>query len=128
MASILPNEDVMRMADKEEPRFLNILLKDKESLSASISFGIKASENGQPGHFLHPKNNFLYSLMYKNFLKYNSILTRSAMDSLVDMQSSLTEEEKAATKGYWDKVWNRHDVALEDYQLLRKNLNDRYVL
>ena len=126
--NVIPNDDIIRMAEKEEPRFLNILLRDKETLAASISFGVKPSENGKPGHFLHPRNNFLYSLMHKNFLKYNSILTRSAMDSLVDVQSSLTEEEKAASKGYWDKVWNRHDVAPEDYLLLRKNLNDRYIL
>lgn len=126
--NILPNEELMNLAEKEEPRLLNILLKDKDCLAAAIAYGIKPTEGGKPGHFLIPKNNFLYNMMYKNFLKYHSLLTRSAMDSLIDMQESLGEEEKAACKNNWDKIWNRHDASSEDYSLLIANINDRYLL
>jgi replicative DNA helicase len=124
----VPNEDIARIAEKEEPRFLNILLKDKESLSNAIAYGIKYTENHNPGHFFIPKNNLMYKLIHQNFIKYGTLLTRSAMDSIVDMQSGFTEEEKAAMKGYWDKIWNRHDVSLEDYELLKEHMNDRYIL
>jgi len=124
----IPNEDIIRMAEKEEPRFLNILLKDRDLLSDAVSFGIKPTEGSKPGHFIISKNNFLYTLIYKNFNKYGTLLTRSAMDSIVDMQDFGTEEDKAAIKGYWDKIWNRHDVSLEDYSLLRDHINDRYIL
>jgi len=125
---IIPNEDVVLMAEKEEPRFLNILLKSKESLQDAISFGIIPSENNQPGHFLNEKNNILYAIMRTNFLKYGTLLTRSAMDSIVDMMNIGTDEEKASVKSYWDKVWNRHDATSEDYELLRDHMNDRYLL
>lgn len=125
---IIPNEDIVLMADKEEPRFLNILLKDKDSLQDAISFGIIPSENNQVGHFLNEKNNLLYAIIKTNFLKYSTLLTRSAMDSIVDMMNIGSEEEKASIKSYWDKVWNRHDGATEDYVMLRDHMNDRYTL
>lgn len=124
----IPNEDVLRLAEKEEPRFLNILLKDRDSLSDAISFGIKPTEGNKAGHFFFQKNNFLFTLIYKNYEKYKTILTRSAMDSIIDQQDGITEEDKASVKTYWDKTWNRHDVALEDYTLLRDHINDRYLL
>jgi len=124
----IPNEDVMRMAEKEEPRFLNLLLKNLDYLSDAISCGVIASEKGKPGHFLISKNNFLYKLIFENFRKYKTLLTRSAIDSLVDMQEVGTEEEKAAVKGYWDKIWNRSDASMEDYAMLKDHLNDRYIL
>jgi len=124
----IPNEDVLRLAEKEEPRFLNILLRDRDSLSDAISFGIKPTETGRPGHFMFSKNNFLFTIIYKNYDKYKTILTRGAMDSIIDQQDGITEEDKASAKSYWDKVWNRHDVALEDYTILRDHINDRYLL
>jgi len=126
--NIIPNEDVMRLAEKEEPRFLNLLLKNLDYLADAVSNGIVASEQGKPGHFLISKNNFIYKLMFDNFHKYKTLLTRSAMDSLIDMQEIGTEEEKAAVKGYWDKIWNRSDASMEDYPLLKEHLNDRYIL
>jgi len=126
--NVLPNEEIMKMAEKEEPRFLNILLRDKELLASAIAFGIKPTESTGPGHFLIPRNNFLYNMIYKNYLKYNSVLTRSAMDSLVDMQETLSEVDKAACKNNWDKIWNRPDASPEDYTLLRANINDRYLV
>lgn len=126
--NIIPNEDVMRMAEKEEPRFLNLLLKSLDCLSDAISCGVIASEKGKPGHFLISKNNFLYKLIFENFHKYKTLLTRSAIDSLVDMQEVGTEEEKAAVKGYWDKIWNRSDASMEDYAMLKDHINDRYIL
>lgn len=125
---IIPNEDIVLMAEKEEPRFLNIMLKNKDSLQDAISFGIIPSENNQIGHFLNEKNNFLYVIIRTNFLKYGTLLTRSAMDSIVDMMNIGTDEEKASIKSYWDKIWNRHDGALDDYALLRDHMNDRYLL
>ena len=124
----IPNEDIIRLAEKEEPRFLNILLRDKDCLMDAVSFGIKPSERGKPSHFLNPKNRFLFAMIHKNFIKYGTLLTRSAVDNIIDMQEFGTDEEKASNKGYWDKVWNRHDIALEDYGLLRDHINDRYVL
>ena len=125
---IIPNEDVVLMAEKEEPRFLNILLKHKDSLQDALSFGIIPSENNELGHFLNEKNNILFAIIRTNFLKYGTLLTRSAMDSIVDMMNIGSEEEKASIKSYWDKVWNRHDGTPEDYAILREHMNDRYLL
>jgi len=126
--NIIPNEDVMRMAEKEEPRFLNLLLKNLDNVSDAISGGFVPSEKGKPGHFLISKNNFIYKMIFQNFHKYKTVLTRGAIDSLLDMQENGTEETKAAIKGYWDKIWNRSDVSSEDYAMLKEHINDRYVL
>jgi replicative DNA helicase len=131
--NLLPNEDLMRLADKEEPRFLSILLRDKECLSDAISMGFRSAneeeKDKRPGHFLYPKNDLLFGIIKKYYLKFGSLLTRSAMDSVVDMQTGFgTEEDRAAIKGYWDKVWNRHDVTVEDYSMLKDHINDRFLL
>jgi replicative DNA helicase len=125
---IVPNEEVFLVAQKEEPRLLNILLKSKESLQDVISFGIIPSENNQLGHFWDEKNNLLYAIIRTNFLKYGTLLTRSAMDSIVDMMNIGNEEERSSIKTHWDKIWNRHDGNIEDYGLLKDHINDRYIL
>jgi replicative DNA helicase len=124
----IPNEDILRLAEKEEPRLLSILLKDKDCLKDAISFGIKPTGSKEPGHFLMEKNNFLYAMIMNNYLKYGTLLTRSAVDSIIDMQSYGTEEDKASNKAHWDKIWNRHDATVEDYKILREHINDRYIL
>jgi replicative DNA helicase len=126
--SIFPNQEVVRLAEKEEPRFLSILLKNKDKLMDAISSGIIASSNKKPGHFLVGKNNVLYMLMQKNYEKYHTTLTRSAIDSILDMQDFGTDEQKTSLKSYWDQVWGRADASLEDYDMLKEHLNDRYVL
>jgi len=124
----IPNEEVVRLAEKEEARFLGIMLRDKNCLSDSISYGIKPTEQNKPGHFIDQKNSYLYSLIQQNFINYGSLLTRSAVDSLMDMQEGGTDEQRSSMKTYWDKIWNRSDVEIEDYRMLRDHINDRYVL
>lgn len=124
----IPNEDIIRLAEKEEPRFLHVLLKDRESLQNAITFGIKVTKPGTPGHFLIPKNNLLFSLVHDNFVKYGTLLTRGSMDSIMDSQNSGSDEDKASMKSHWDKIWNLHGVSVSDYQLLRDHLNDRYIV
>ena len=124
----IPNEDIIRLAEKEEPRFLHILLKDKDSLRDAIAFGIKRTKSGSPGHFLIPKNNLLYAMIHDNYVKYGTLLTRGSMDSILDSQNSGSDEDKASMKSHWDKIWNRHDVSISDYQLVRDHMNDRFVV
>ena len=123
----IPNEDLIKLAEKEEPRFLHILLKDKECLQDTIAFGIKRTRQGEPGHFLVPKNNLLFVLIKENFEKYGTLLTRGAMDSIMEGQDYGSDEEKASMKSHWDRVWNQSGVSMSDYKLLRDHINDRYV-
>jgi len=132
MENIFINEDDLHASEKEEPRFLHILLKDKDCLIESVAFGIKPDltdkfGNVVPGHFFIDKNKFLFKMIYDNFNKYQTLLTRGAMDIIIDKYPSGSDEQKAAMKGHWDKVWNRHDVSTQDYGLLRDRINDRYV-
>jgi len=124
----IPNEEVVRLAEKEEARFLGILLKDKNCISEAISYGIKPTEKNKPGHFIDEKNSYLYSLIQQNFISYGSILTRSAVDSIMDMQEGGTDEQKSSIKTLWDKISNRGDIEVEDYRMLRDHINERYVL
>jgi len=116
----IPNDELIHLAKKEEPRFLSILLKDKNLLMDCMAFGIK------PSYFWFDDNRFLYKVIMNNYNSYRSLLTRSAMDSIMDMQSSYTDEQRSARKMYWDQIYNRESSS-EDYELLKSTINARHV-
>ena len=115
-----PNEEVDLLAKKEEPRFISIILKHKDKLQDAIAFGITNE------HFRIKENAFLYSVAVKNCEKYSSLLTKSAMDSIMDQQTQYSEEQKAARKMHWHKVYGLENDA-EDYERLKKNVNARFL-
>lgn len=114
----IPNDNLMLLARAEEPRFLAILLRDKNSLMDAVGSGIK------PSYFFVKDNAYLYSVILQNYQKYDSMLTRGAMDSIVQKQESYTEEQKAARRMYWDKVYG-WDFDLEDYMMLKHSIVSR---
>jgi len=69
------NEDLKALAKKEEPRFLSILLKDKDSLMDAIAFNIKS---GDEGHFWLPKPRFLFMVIQEYYNRiYHGFIVRS---------------------------------------------------
>jgi replicative DNA helicase len=124
----IKNEALKRQALKEEPRFLSIILKDRELLMDAMSSGFK---KGREGHFWHKEPNFLFSIIKSYYDKHNAMLTRTAMESIMDGMSKIgkkeiTDEDRASARMYWDKVYHL-DVEKEDYELLKNNINSRYV-
>jgi replicative DNA helicase len=122
------NEALKRLAFKEEPRFLSILLKDKECLMDAVSFGIKGGSNG---HFWNAESKFLYEIMHSYYLKHGSSLTRVAMDSIMDSMEEyggkpIDDDIRTKARISWDKTYNL-EASSEDYTLLRDNINARYV-
>jgi replicative DNA helicase len=128
MSERIKNEALKRQAMKEEPRFLSILLKEKELLMDAMSSGFKG---GLDGHFWCNEPRFLFEVISSYYKKHNAILTRTAMESIMDGMShygkqEMTDESRATARMYWDKVYHM-DVDVEDYQLLKNNINCRYV-
>lgn len=126
--SRISNEALKKLAEKEEPRFLSILLRSKECLMDAISFGIKP---GAKGHFWNPKPRSLFNLINAYYGKYHTILTRTAIESIMESMDelngkSIAEEDRTNARMYWDLVWNIN-CPIEDYELLRDNINNRYV-
>lgn len=124
----LNNEALKKMAQKEEPRLLSILLRSKESLMDAVAFGIKP---GNEGHFWDSDARMLFNLIYEYYKKYNAVLTRTAVDSIMESLNkvggiTIDDEHRAKTRMYWDKVHSM-ESPLEDYELLRDNLNNRFV-
>lgn len=124
----ISNDALKKLAEKEEPRFLSILLRNKECLMDAISFGIKA---GAKGHFWIPKPRSLFNIINAYYYKYHTVLTRTAIESIMEsMESfngkSISEEDRTNARMYWDTVWNINCPA-DDYELLRDNINNRYV-
>jgi replicative DNA helicase len=122
------NETLKATAKKEEPRFLSILLKDKDCLMDAVSFGI---QSGDTGHFWIDKPRFLYSIIFEYYQKYGEILTRTAMESVMDSLSGaggarIDDDDRTTARMYYDEVYSI-DAPVEDYELLRDNLNNRYV-
>lgn len=126
--SRISNEALKKLAEKEEPRFLSIILRNKECLMDAISFGIKP---GAEGHFWISKPRSLFSIISAYYEKYHTLLTRTAIESIMESMDSfngkpISEEEKTNVRMYWDNVWSVN-CPVEDYELLRDNINDRYV-
>lgn len=124
----LSNEALKKMAQKEEPRFLSILLRNKDCLMDAVSFGIKS---GNEGHFWDSDARMMYNLILEYYKKYNNVLTRTAVDSIMESLSkvggvTVDEEHRAKTRMYWDKIHGM-EAPIEDYELLRDNLNNRFV-
>lgn len=124
----LNNEALKALAKKEEPRLLSILLHDKECLMNAVSSGIKA---GDKGHFWIEKARFLYSIIFEYYSKYSQVLTRTAMESVMDSLSSIggskiDEDDRTTARMYYDEIFSL-EAPVSDYQLLRDHVNNRYV-
>jgi len=122
------NEALKRLSNKEEPRFLSILLKDKDSLMDAVAFGIKGGTNG---HFWNQEAKFLFEIILANYKKYGSILTRTSIESIMDAMETyggkeIDDDDRTNVRLYWDKVYNMESDS-EDYQLLRDHINSRFV-
>lgn len=128
MSDRINNEQLKRLALKEEQRLLSIILKDKSKLMDCIGFGIKG---GTKGHFWHSEPRFLYDLIHAYYIKHNALLTRTAMESVMEsMQKigtrTLSEEDRTNARMYWDKIYHMESDT-EDYDLLKEHINERYV-
>ena len=117
------NEVLNRIAIKEERRFLSILLKNKKCLANAIDSGIKY---GKDGHFWSSSHRFLYEIMVKYFQEYHSVLTRSAMESILSKQNTFADEDETAGIGIWDEIWGNNEADVGDYPFLKKSIDDRY--
>jgi len=122
------NESLKALAKKEEPRFLSILLKDKDCLMDAASFGIKS---GDEGHFWIEKPRFLYAIIFEYYQKYGECLTYTAMESIMDSMSSvgksrIDDDERTTARMYYDEAFST-EAPVSDYELLRDHINDRYV-
>ncbi len=119
----LNNEELDRIAEKEERRFLSLLLKDKKCLQDAIESGIK---EGKEGHFWFPEHRFLYGYICKNYKENGALLSRSSMESLLATHDKIGDEDCSAGMGLWDKIWSNNESTSEDYSLLKKSLDSRY--
>lgn len=122
------NEQLKRIAFKDEQRFLSIILKDKESLMETVAMGVKP---GPDGHFWSNESRFLYNIIHSYYKKYNNILTRTAMESVMSTINTvdgknISSEDKAAAQIYWDKIFHV-DVPISDFKMLLEGINNRFV-
>jgi replicative DNA helicase len=122
------NDQLKSLAKKEEPRFLSILLKDKDCLMDAIAFGIKP---GDEGHFWMPKARFMYMIVYEYYKKYEALLTRTAIESVMDSLSkigkvTISEDDRTVARMYYDELFSL-EAPVEDYEMLKTHINNRYV-
>jgi hypothetical protein len=96
------NEALKKLAEKEEPRFLSILLRSKDSLMDAMSYGIKP---GAKGHFWIPKPRFLFNIINAYYSKYHTPLTRTAIESIMESSEqfngqTISEEDRTNARMY----------------------------
>lgn len=119
------NDALKRQALKEEPRFLSILIKDRECLMEAVAAGIK------PDHFWNNDARFLFQIIHQYYIRHNAILTRTAMESIMDSIDSINkkpidDEDRANARMYWDKVYSTN-IDVQDFNLLMRQISNRYV-
>lgn len=124
----LSNEELKRQAQKEEPRFLSILIRDQDCLMDAMAFGMKP---GAKGHFWDVEARQMYNIIFEYYRKYHKILTRTAVDSVMDTidkvgKVKIDDEHRAKIRMYWDKIHSM-EAPIDDYDLLKENINNRYV-
>jgi len=119
----LNNQEVERIAEKEERRFLSLMLKEKTCLSDAIDSGIKP---GKEGHFWFAEHRFLYGFIYNYYKDHSSLLSRSSMESLLVSQEKIGDEDCSAGMGLWDKIWSNNESTKEDYSHLKKSIDARF--
>ena len=122
------NETLKRLAEKEEPRFLSILLKDKDCLSECISYGMKP---GPKGHFWGTESRLLFGIIHRYFQKYGETLSRTSIESIMDGQDSfngnnITESDRASMRMYYDKVFAIMSDK-KDFKFLMEQINNRFL-
>lgn len=129
MIERVKNSKLLSLAQKEEPQFLSLLLKDQSCLSNAIGSNIKPGKTN--GHFWIPKNAMFYKFIYDYYKKYGKKLTRSALGTILDGMDEIEgkpfhDHDKASFRMYWDEVY-ASDTPLEDYNLLKEKINDRFI-
>ena len=117
----VPNDELELLAKKEEPLFINILLKDREKLIDAMACGIS------PDFFRFPHHEYLFSMIKKNYEAYNSILTPQVFESIIDKQESYNDAQKVKQKNFFNKIYHLGGVSLEDYEFLKRSITDRYL-
>lgn len=122
------NAPLKHLAFKEEQRFISIILKHKDNLMDAMSYGLIS---GPEGHFWNPESRFMFGIISQYYNKYSQILTRTAIDSILESTSSLggkpiDDEDRANAKMMYDKIYNMESSAF-DYEMLRDNINNRFV-
>lgn len=122
------NETLKRLAEKEEVRFLSIILKNKDCLQECMGYGMKP---GPKGHFWSTEARLLFGIIHRYFQKYNETLSRTAIESIMEGQDSfngesVTDSDRAAMRMYYEKVFNAMSDK-KDFKFLSEQINNRFI-
>ena len=125
----LGNEVLKKAAQKEEAKFLSIIIRDRDCLADAMNIKMKP---GTHGHFWDMEARTLFGIIHGYYEKHLSLLTRSAVDTVMDSLDKtvngmrIDEEHRAKIRMYWDKV-NSMQTPVDDYAQLKTNINNRFV-
>lgn len=114
---IIPNESLQEIAAEQEPRFLNLLLHNRDFMQDVID-----SRSILPESFFWEQNARLFSIMAHRFLKYKgSLLT-------VEHVLSLTQgsPNKASEDLFFKRIYDLR-VDKEDFEWLKRGIIDRSI-
>jgi len=116
--NLLPNQKVKDIADREEHRFLALILKNKEALVRAITMDHMTYKN-----FLVPKHSSLYSMIAKYWDDYGSMISREAFRTMTEEKHGV--EKMGPLCVLFDKYMNQR-VSPEDYEKLADGIRQRY--
>jgi len=114
--NLVPNDDVQRCAENEEPMFLSLMLRNKDFLDDVMKNTLIDSNS-----FLIANNGRFFGVMAFHYIKYETTLTEAAFYEITRDSST-----QANDKIFYDKIYRmRCDSA--DFSRLKSNLINRHI-
>jgi len=119
--SIIPHNDLLQLAKRDETELLALMLNDKDLLEQVISRSCI-----MPEYFLTEELSNLFQATLKYYDKYAALLTRDALRKIVEEMNSISDAVAAQWMVLYDSVSNLR-VDPENFLKLIDNLESRYV-
>lgn len=116
----VPNAALNDLANREESRFMSLLLRDKDLMTDAVETGINYA------FFQSPEMRRLFKMAAEHFDRYNgAILSHAALDAtLVD---AVTPEEAAKFRSQYDMTVAEFGLSVDDYPLLKSDIEARFL-
>lgn len=118
IAPVPDNVELQELAKKEETKFNSLILKDKELLEDATRNGMRYSM------FWNQTQRELFGTAAKYWVNNQALLTRSALETILDQNDKLSAETKVKFRSLYDDLYYA-DVSKEDYAFLKESIESR---
>lgn len=119
-APFIPNQKLIDLANREETLFLSLVLRDKDLITQAVESGITYN------CFQNEVTRKMFTMAAEHFDRHDgNLLSRPALESMLVGYES--PEEAATFQSKYDSIVSEFGVKAADYEMLRDNIEGRFV-